>query len=160
QKRETMLRTFANHDSAKPGIAYAVPSAMEARALIVVIWLACLATLLVASFKDGINFSTDDAMRLVEGRDLLNGQAWFDLTQHRLTPPDGVGMRWSRLIDLPLALLIRAGETVLSPPLAERVAAVVWPAALLLVFLAGVARLARELAGEAAARLALIFAAV
>ena len=99
---------------------------MEARALIVVIWLACLATLLVASINQGINFSTDDAMRLVEVRDLLNGQGWFDLTQHRLNPPDGVVMHWSRLIDLPLALLIRAGETVLSAPLAERVAAVVW----------------------------------
>jgi len=133
---------------------------MEARALIVVIWVACLATLLVASINQGINFSTDDAMRLVEVRDLLNGQGWFDLTQHRLNPPDGVIMHWSRLIDLPLALLIRAGETVLSPPIAERVVAVVWPAALLLVFLAGVARLARELAGAPAARLALIFAAV
>ena len=36
----------------------------------------------------------------------------------------------------------------------------VWPAALLLVFLAGIARLTRALAGEAAARLALIFAAL
>src|SRR5262249_30856660 len=49
---------------------------------------------------------------------------------------------------------------VLSPTLAERIATIVWPAALLLVFLAGVARLARELAGDAAARLALIFAAL
>jgi hypothetical protein len=128
--------------------------------LLLVVWLATVATSLFTAFTHGISFSTDDAMRLVEVRDLLNGQRWFDLTQYRLNPPDGVVMHWSRLIDLPLALLIRAGETVLSPPLAERLAAVVWPAALLLVFLAGVARLARELAGDAAARLALIFAAL
>ena len=128
--------------------------------LLLIVWLATVATSLFTALTHDINLSTDDAMRLVEVRDLLNGQSWFDLTQHRLNPPDGVVMHWSRLIDLPLALLIRAGETVLSPTLAERVAAIVWPAALLLVFLAGVARLARELAGDAAARLALVFAAL
>jgi hypothetical protein len=99
-------------------------------------------------------------MRLVEVRDFLAGQSWFDLTQHRLSPPDGAAMHWSRLVDLPLATLIRAGETVLPSTLAERIATIVWPAALLLLFLAGVARLARELAGDAAARLALFFAAL
>jgi hypothetical protein len=128
--------------------------------LLLIVWLATVATSLFTAFTHGISFSTDDAMRLVEVRDLLNGQAWFDLTQHRLNPPDSVVMHWSRLIDLPLALLIRAGETALSPTLAERIATIVWPAALLLVFLAGVARLARELAGDAPARLALIFAAL
>ena len=31
--------------------------------------------------------STDDAMRLVEVRDLIGGQGWFDLFQYRLDPP-------------------------------------------------------------------------
>src|SRR2546421_22451 len=101
-----------------------------------------------------------DGIRLVEVRDLLAGQGWFDLAQYRLNPPDGVVMHWSRLIDLPLAMLIRAGETVLPSAIAERVAAIIWPAALLLIFLAGVARLAHALAGDAAARLAPIFAAL
>ena len=109
----------------------------------------------------GINsLSTDDAMRLVEVRDLLAGQNWFDLTQYRLNPPTGVVTHWSRLIDLPLALLIRTGETVLPADLAERVATVVWPTALLLVFFSGILRLARDLAGDTAARVALIFAAL
>lgn len=109
----------------------------------------------------GINsLSTDDAMRLVEVRDLLAGQNWFDLTQYRLNPPTGVVTHWSRLIDLPLALLIRTGETVLPADLAERVATVVWPTALLLVFFTGILRLARDLAGDTAARVALIFAAL
>jgi len=42
--------------------------------------------------------------------------------------------------------------------IAERIAMMVWPTALLLVFFAGVSRLGRELAGETAARVALIFA--
>lgn len=44
---------------------------------------------------------TDDAMRLVQIRDLLAGQGWFDMSQHRLMPPNGAGMHWSRLVDAP-----------------------------------------------------------
>src|ERR1700704_6098916 len=69
-------------------------------------------------------------------------------------------MHGSRLIDLPLAALVRAGEVVAPTALAERIAVAVWPAGLLLLYPAGVARLGRELAGDAAARLALIFAAM
>jgi hypothetical protein len=133
---------------------------IDTRALLIIIWMATVAAQLVAGFGRGNDMSTDDAMRLVEVRDLLAGQGWFDLTQYRLNPPDGVVMHWSRLIDLPLAILIRAGEAILPAATAERVAAIVWPTALLLVFLAGVARLAHELADAAAARLALIFAAL
>ena len=44
----------------------------------------------------------DDVLRLVEVRDLIAGQGWFDLTQHRLDAPNGgVGREWSRLGDLP-----------------------------------------------------------
>jgi hypothetical protein len=40
----------------------------------------------------GINsLSNDDAMRLVEVRDLLAGQGWLDMTQYRLDPPARVG---------------------------------------------------------------------
>ena len=49
---------------------------------------------------------TDDAMRLVQVRDLLAGQGWFDMVQHRLMPPEGASMHWSRLVDAPLAALI------------------------------------------------------
>jgi hypothetical protein len=128
----------------------------ETRMLLVIIWgAAVVSTLLTAP-----GLSTDDAMRLVQVRDLLNGQDWFDPVQHRLAPPEGLRMHWSRLIDLPLAALIRGGELFLPAARAEQLATIVWPVALLLVFLAGVARLARELAGDAAARLALIFAAL
>jgi hypothetical protein len=137
-----------------------IRSGIETGVLLGTVWLAIVVTSLFTNYGRGDALSTDDAMRLVEVRDLLAGQAWFDLTQYRLSPPEGVAMHWSRLVDLPLAMLIRAGETVLPAALAERVATVVWPAALLLLFLAGVARLARELEGDAAARLALIFAAL
>jgi hypothetical protein len=130
----------------------------ETRTLLLIIWAATVISYLFTGFLGDL--STDDAMRLVEVRDFLAGQGWFDLTQYRLSPPAGVPTHWSRLIDLPLALLIRAGEMLAPSVLAERIGTIVWPAGLLLLYLAGVARLARVLAGDAAARLALIFAAV
>ena len=48
----------------------------------------------------------DDQLRLVQLRDFLNGQSWFDTTQYRLNPPKGGPMHWSRLVELPLAILI------------------------------------------------------
>ncbi|MCQ3942134.1 MAG: hypothetical protein DPW22_02830, partial [Alphaproteobacteria bacterium] len=43
---------------------------------------------------------TDDAMRLVQMRDWLAGQGWFDPRQHRIAVP--YESHWSRLIDAPL----------------------------------------------------------
>jgi hypothetical protein len=130
----------------------------ETRKLLLLIWAVTVATYFLTG--SGPTLSTDDAMRLVQVRDLLAGQGWYDLTQHRLSPPEGVAMHWSRLIDVPIALLIRVAEWVVPAALAERLALTVWPAALLLAFLIGIARLARELADDSAARLALIFAAL
>jgi hypothetical protein len=112
----------------------------ETRTLLLIIWAATLVSFFVGSRGFGPDYSTDDAMRLVQIRDLLAGQGWFDLTQHRLDPPAGVAMHWSRLIDLPIAALIRAGELAMPRALAETVATIVWPVGLLLVFLAGLAR--------------------
>jgi hypothetical protein len=140
---------------------YAAPNERrETRILLLIVWTATVISYLVASIGDRAAFSTDDAMRLVQVRDFLAGQSWFDLTQYRLNPPDGVVTHWSRLIDLPIALLVRGGQWLVPAWSAEALAAVIWPAGLLLVFFAGVACLAREFAGEAAARLALVFAAL
>ena len=50
----------------------------------------------------------DDALRLVEVRDLIAGQSWFDVHQYRIAAPEGVPMHWSRLVDIPLAAMILA----------------------------------------------------
>jgi hypothetical protein len=51
----------------------------------------------------------DDALRLVELRDWLGGQGWFDVTQYRIDPAHGgVAMHWSRLVDVPLAAVVVA----------------------------------------------------
>jgi hypothetical protein len=48
----------------------------------------------------------DDVMRLLQVRDWIAGQSWFDVTQYRLNPPAGVPMHWSRLVDVPIAAVI------------------------------------------------------
>src|SRR4029453_8251528 len=50
----------------------------------------------------------DDAVRLISVRELLAGAPWFDTTLPRIGAPEPLFSHWSRLIDLPLAGLIRA----------------------------------------------------
>jgi hypothetical protein len=48
----------------------------------------------------------DDIMRLLQVRDWIAGESWFNVTQYRLNPPAGVPMHWSRLVDVPIAAVI------------------------------------------------------
>ena len=79
----------------------------KAGILITVLGLAAMFAIAWPTIKTGVfdAMSTDDAMRLVGVRDLINGQRWFDLWQSRLDPP-GVLMHWSRVVDLPLTVSI------------------------------------------------------
>lgn len=70
----------------------------------------------------------DDTLRLVQVRDLIAGQGWFDLHQHRIDAlHGGVPMHWSRLVDLPLALVILLATPLFGQPMAETIALVVVP---------------------------------
>jgi hypothetical protein len=70
----------------------------------------------------------DDAMRLVEVRDFLGGQSWFDVSQHRANPPVGGPMHWSRLVDLPIAGVILLLRPFLGAHGAELGAVLIVPA--------------------------------
>ncbi len=87
----------------------------------------------------------DDVLRLVQVRDLLAGQDWFDLRQHRLDPVNAVPMHWSRLVDIPLALVIGGLTPLLGSVLAEQIAVVVVPLLTLLVAMLFVGRMAWRL---------------
>lgn len=128
----------------------------ETRILLLMIWAVAVFSLAMSFGMTSL--SPDDAMRLVQVRDLLAGQSWLDLTQYRLDPPQGVVTHWSRLVDLPLALMIGAFKLAVPQATAEKITLALWPAALLFAYLAGVAQAARALTGEAAARIALVFA--
>ncbi|MGB9044516.1 MAG: hypothetical protein WCC81_18865 [Pseudolabrys sp.] len=96
----------------------------------------------------------------MEIRDFLAGQSWFDHTQYRLNPPEGVVTHWSRLVDLPIALLIKTAGTMVPVALAERIAMMIWPAALLAALLVGISRIAGALAGNGAACVAIVLTAL
>jgi hypothetical protein len=103
--------------------------------------------------------STDDAMRLVEVRDLIGGQGWFDLFQYRLDPP-GTSMHWSRVIDAPLAALILLLKPLLGMHGAEAVTLYFWPALLFAIALALVAAIARQMSNNISALIAAVVLAV
>ena len=104
---------------------------------------------LLTSATTPLLLDTDDAMRLTEVRDFLNGQNWFDLVEHRLNTPYGGLIHWSRLIDLPEAIVIG----LLRLPFGaggDLVAAYVWPLLLLGPLLWLSTRLAMRLGGREA----------
>jgi hypothetical protein len=90
---------------------------------------------------------TDDAMRMVMVRDFINGQGWYDLAAHRLNTPWGAEIHWSRLIDLPLAILVLAFTPFLGADMALVAAGYAWPMLQLLALLWLSARLAQRLVG-------------
>ena len=89
---------------------------------------------------------TDDAMRLVTVRDLLAGQAWTDIVQHRLNTPFGAEIHWSRLIDWPIATLLLLFRPFAGAG-AETLVFYIWPLLQLFGLLALSGALATRLAG-------------
>lgn len=93
----------------------------------------------------------DSLLRLVQVRDLMAGQGWFDLHQYRMGPDGGFVMHWSRLVDAPIAALVLLGTALGGSAAAgETFAQIVWPSALLAGSLVLLMRIARRCSGEAA----------
>lgn len=138
--------------AAPPGTApvfVALARRPTAAVVAITCYMAAALALAVASWSDaGVAFrDTDDAMRLQQVRDLLAGQGWFDLHHRRLDPGHDVSMHWSRLVDLPLAIIISAIGTVTSQGTAEKIALLAWPPVTGIFFLAGLMRVMRRFAG-------------
>lgn len=118
--------------------------------------LAVVALIFVMAFIKGgvgaIGSDSDDIMRLVQIRDFLGGQSWFDTGQYRLGPDGGTDMHWSRLPDVPIILLTYLFDIFTTQPRAVVLAYSVWPplsAAIVIGALAQGARfIARDTAGQ------------
>ncbi|WP_454853430.1 hypothetical protein [Rhizobium binxianense] len=98
---------------------------------------------------DYVGPDNDDGMRLVEVRDFLAGQGWFDLMQYRLGLGEGTLMHWSRLVDLPIAALIRFFGLFLSGEKAEAAALAVWPLSLVFPAMLAMGIAGRRIGGVA-----------
>lgn len=102
--------------------------------LLAAIWLLVSAALIWSGWTQIITLSgwdPDDPLRLTQLRDFLGGQSWFDTTQYRMNPPDGAPMHWSRLIELPLALIVILMRPIFGQPVAEMIAGTAVPLLLL-----------------------------
>lgn len=101
----------------------------------------------------------DDILRLVQVRDLVGGQSWFDTTQHRINANDGgVPMHWSRLVDLPIYCIILALTPLLGSTWAETIAVLCVPLLTMGIAMMLAARIAWRLMGQETANWAcLIF---
>ena len=145
----------AEHSVADAGRAPSVWSRFEVA--LTAYFAAAILIILATSFRtatDYIGADNDDTMRLVEVRDLLGGQGWFDLMQYRMGLGEGTLMHWSRLIDLPIAALIRFFSIFAEPQRAEALATLVWPLSLILPLLAALGLAAHRLGGTVAMHVA------
>ncbi|MCD2315145.1 hypothetical protein LQ954_03155 [Sphingomonas sp. IC-11] len=121
-----------------------------------VAWLIASLIFLMIGAKDIniLRFSDpDDAMRLLEVRDWLAGQSWWDVAQHRFNHGH-FPMHWSRLVDLPLAAILITATPLLGEPAATRLAMTIVPLLLLLATMLLLVQITRRTAGVEAARYA------
>lgn len=94
------------------------------------LWIAISAVLIVTGWNNIVTRSgwdPDDQLRMVQLRDFLNGQSWFDITQYRMNAPEGAPMHWSRFAELPLALIVLLLTPLLGQAGAEMAAGTIVP---------------------------------
>ena len=105
--------------------------------LAILLWAVVAGVMLAVGWRDiGLLAfgDPDDALRMVQVRDLLAGQSWYDPLQYRIDPANGGGnIHWSRFIDVQIGALVLLLEPLLGMAAAERWAAAIYP--LLLLFL-------------------------
>lgn len=127
--------------------------------LVLAIWLV-VGAIMVRSALPAITQWTfpdpDDAMRLIQVRDWLAGQSWFDVTQYRLNGPAGGPMHWSRLVDIPIAGVILVARPLVGQHGAETAALIVIPLLTLGIAMLLVHRIAFRLMQGRAALLAVL----
>ncbi|CAN5401325.1 hypothetical protein BH10PSE12_BH10PSE12_14320 [soil metagenome] len=123
----------------------------------------CIAFMMIIDWRRIVEMNfrdSDDALRYVEVHAFLNGQAWTDVSQHRVNPPFGGPMHWSRLVDLPIAALMAIFQPLVGMPLSDRIAMTAVPMGLTAAMFAALALATRRLAGEAVAIIAAALLAV
>ena len=135
-----------NHSTAAGGVSEVGRGPADPRIVILMLCAAVALALAVPGIKNGVfdAMSTDDAMRLVEVNDLIAGQGWFDLMQHRLDPPGSL-MHWSRVTDVPLAALILMLRPLVGMAGAEAITLTLWPTLLFGTALVLVAAIAKRM---------------
>ncbi|MGX7896300.1 hypothetical protein [Tsuneonella sp. HG222] len=139
-----------------PGEAAAAPARAYRLPPLWLAWLAlaiCLTLLALPALRSFTTQDPDDYMRLLQVRDWVNGQGWFDTRQYRFDPPRGADMHWVRLVDLPIAAVLVIAKQFLAQRPAEIVAMTVVPLLQMYVAMRLLAAIVGELGGNRTARL-------
>ena len=135
-----------------------ISGAVRLLVMVAVAWLVPTALLLSAKgahvWAHGPD-TGDNLMRLVQIRDWLAGQGWFDTMQYRLNAPEGVAMHWSRLVDAPIGAMITGFAPIIGVKHAEALASIVWPLTLLFGLMMAMAFAARAMISQTGAYFAL-----
>ena len=133
-------------------------------ARIAIAWVLVCAVLIATRWglaSNGTFPDPDDIMRLMQVRDLIAGQSWFDTTQYRVDAPNGgVPMHWSRLVDVPIALIILTLSPFVGIASAQTAAIVIVPLLTLAIAMVLCARIAWRLLGNEEATLTAMVMAI
>lgn len=116
------------------------------------LWAALAAAYIAINFSSIIALrmpDADDYLRLQQVRDWLAGQPWFDVSQHRINPPEGGALHWSRVVDIPIAGGILLLTPIFGQPTAELIVGTALPLLLMGVAMFIVAAIATRLVGKA-----------
>lgn len=93
----------------------------------------------------------DDAVRIVQVRELLSGANWFDRTLPQIGAPKALNSHWSRIVDAPIAGLLHAARLVLPQDIVGLSVRAIWPLIVLLGLLFVLGRWAENAGGRGAA---------
>lgn len=125
------------------------------------IWWICFGAIAIVSLTAALalpqisdllmDADSDDLMRLVEVRDWVAGQAWFDTRQYRVLPPEGISMHWSRYVDAGIAAVLQLASWLLPPTQAELATVILWPSLLACLMVLVIGHATARLMGNAAA---------
>lgn len=95
-------------------------------------------------------WDSDDATRLVQVRELLDGASWYDTTLPRFGGAEPLVSHWSRIVDLPLAFMLASFEQAMPQAQAEMATPALWPLMLLVAFTYLMARTIERQGGQKA----------
>ena len=96
----------------------------------------------------------DDFLRLHQVETLISGQGWFDVKVHRLAGSD---IHWSRIVDVPVALLALPFTLFVDLTASLRISALLWPFLLFLTALYLMVKTCDRLCGVQSRILVLLF---
>ena len=134
------------------------PLSRHWRPLVLLFWVVVAAYMLFYRWAAIRGFSlgdTDDNMRMMQVRALIEGQGWYDLRQYKLNPPFGADIHWSRLVDLPLAGIKLALWPFIGGRSAEMVSVAIAPMLPMLVAMGAISVTVRRLVDPRAFPIAL-----